>query len=147
MNDATTPKSRAASRFGWFAAAGAAGFVVDAGILTALLRMTGWPLLLARACSFSAAVTVTWLLNRQLAFAGGSRFRARTEYAGYFVIQIAGAVINLGVFAACVWFAPRLIAWPIVPLAIGAAVAFLFNYFLTRSALYTSGSARSTPQD
>jgi putative flippase GtrA len=143
----STAESRGATSFGWFAAAGAAGFIVDAGILTARLRTTQWPLFAARACSFSAAVTITWLLNRKLAFSGGSRFRARTEYAGYFAIQILGAAINLGVFAACIHAFPKLIAWPVIPLAIGAAVAFLCNFFFTRSALYPGGAVRPALKD
>lgn len=88
-------------------------------------------------------MTVTWLLNRKLAFSGGSRFRARTEYAGYFAIQVVGAAINLGVFAACIHVFPALIEWPVIPLAVGAAVAFLCNFFFTRSALYPGATARS----
>jgi putative flippase GtrA len=74
------------------------------------------------------AVIATWLLNRMFVFdadAGGSMV---AEYGRYFVTQVAGALANLGVFVTLIELMPRLGATPIVPLAVGAALAALVNY-------------------
>jgi putative flippase GtrA len=133
--------------FGWFVLAGASGFVVDAGILTLLMRIAGLPLMAARAVSFSCAVTVTWLINRNVAFARRARPRVSREYVGYVLIQVFGAVINFGVFAACIALLPALAAWPVVPLAAGAAVALLFNFVAAQSVLYPDRASCVSPQE
>src|SRR5262249_23740164 len=129
MTAADEPRTRAVSaRFLLFVVAGAAGFVVGGGVLTLLMRVWHWNPFAARAVSFPLAVTVTWLINRNVAFAGGVRHDTRTEYAGYFGIQIVGALINLAVFTVCLTVWPALEQWPLVPFAAGAGVALVFNF-------------------
>ncbi len=60
---------RPPARFGAFAVVGAVGFLVDAGVLTALVNGLGANPYAARAVSFPAAVTATWWLNRRWTFA------------------------------------------------------------------------------
>jgi putative flippase GtrA len=117
-------------RFGSFVAVGALGFAVDASILTALVSGFGWTWYSARAVSFAAAVTTTWLCNRRWVFQKTSD--ARREYATYVVMQVVGALINLMMFALLIELVPRLASVPVVPLAGAAAVALLFNYFAAR---------------
>ena len=128
---------RPAKSFLAFAGAGAAGFLIEAVILTGLTLAAGWNAVHARAVSFPLAATVTWLLNRRFAFAGRGVTRLRTEYAGYLAIQIAGACVNLAIFVICITAFPRLAAWPFVPLAAGAAFALVFNFVLARTILYS----------
>ena len=140
------PDTIVTASFGWFLLAGAVGFLVDAAILTLLLRLAGLPLLAARGISFACAATVTWLINRNAAFAGRARPAAEREYAGYLTIQVLGALINLAVFALCILLMPGLISWPVVPLAAGAAVALLFNFIITHSMLYAGRGSRASPR-
>jgi putative flippase GtrA len=101
-----------------------------------LVERMMWHPVHARAVSFPLAVTITWLLNRGLAFRGmGPRSRS-AEYAGYIVIQVVGALANVGVFLACITTWPFLVKAPFVPLAIGAAVALLLNFTLLRRVVY-----------
>jgi putative flippase GtrA len=119
-----------------FAAVGVAGFAVDASVMTLLVERLMWHPVQGRAVSFPLAVTTTWLLNRGLAFRGmGPRSRS-AEYAGYVVIQIVGALVNVGVFLACISLMPSLVRAPVVPLAAGAAVALLLNFALLRGIVY-----------
>jgi putative flippase GtrA len=128
-SDTPDPSDRAPRewrRLASFAAVGGLGFAVDAGILSALVHGMNWVHYEARAVSFAAAVTVTWLCNRTFVFAKTSN-RSR-EYGAYFTAQLVGAVINLGTYAAFILLFPASARLPVVPLAVGAAVALLFNY-------------------
>jgi putative flippase GtrA len=56
------------SRFLRFCLVGAAGSLVDAGLLQALVTLAGANPFVARVSSFLAAATVTWRLNRCFTF-------------------------------------------------------------------------------
>ena len=119
-------------RFVRFVMAGAIGFLIEAVVITWLAVGIGMNVFFARAVSFSIAVTATWAINRNCAFAGLGQRRKGREYSAYFLVQITGAVINLGVFAAVIAGWPELAATPVLPLAIGAIIAMIFNFLASR---------------
>jgi len=128
-------------RFARFLVVGGIGFLIDAGVLTLALHYFTPSVYVARALSFTVAVIATWLLNRMFVFdadAGGSRV---AEYGRYFVMQVAGALSNLGVFVALIELLPRLGAAPIVPLAAGAALGAAVNY--AGATLWVFGARRA----
>jgi putative flippase GtrA len=128
-----------------FAVVGVAGFVVDAGVLTLLVSLAGWNVYAARCVSFGFAVLVTWLINRRWTFANRSMpgaSAAGAEYARYLVVQVIGALANLGVFVAMLALQPALIRYPVVPLAIGAVAGLLVNYFGARAWVFVHRVAR-----
>ena len=86
--------------------------------------------------SFPWARTCTWWRNRQFAFTGHGLDSAAGEYVLYSLIQVLGAIINMGVFVACLTLWPALGRIPVVALAIGASVAMVFNFSALRSVLY-----------
>jgi putative flippase GtrA len=122
--------------FALFVLAAAVGFVVDAGVVTALVRLLGWGPWEGRFVSFPLAVTSTWLLNRRYAFRGTGHSDRRVEYAAYWAIQLAGAAVNFGIYGLCLHIAPVLAQWPFVPVAIGGFAAMLFNFAVARRTLY-----------
>lgn len=124
-------------RFGPFALVGAFGFLVDATILSALVHGLDWPHYTARALSFAAAVTVTWYCNRSFVFHATADLSR--EYGAYFSTQLIGAIINLGTYALAIVAFPTLAAVPVVPLAIGAAVALLFNFVAASRVVFAAG--------
>ncbi len=111
-----------------FAVVGAIGFLIDASILTLLMTGVGLDHYTARAISFTVAVTSTWYMNRRWVFDRQSVKMSGREYATYVIVQIVGAMINLLVFVAAIEFIESLRNIPVIPLAMGAAVALLFNY-------------------
>ena len=117
-----------------FALVGGVGFIVDATVLTLLVNGLGYGHYVSRAVSFSLAVTVTWLLNRRWVFEAASP--TGREYSGYFAVQLLGAFINLGVYVLVIEIVPALAALPVVPLAVGSAVAMFSNYLLARRFVY-----------
>lgn len=111
-----------------FAIVGSIGFLIDAGLLTLLARTYGLNVYFARALSFSAAMTVTWLLNRRKVFQVKRDANRGEEYVRYGFVQIVGALINLGVFTAVLALSPALHDIPVIPLSLGAIFGLLFNY-------------------
>ena len=120
-----------------FAAVGAIGFVVDAAILTLLMQGAGLDPFGARAVSFSAAVTTTWYLNRRFVFGRAEVPMTRREYLSYVVVQVIGAAINLLVFGVAITRFEALRSVPVVPLALGAALALAFNFVATSRFVFT----------
>lgn len=112
---------------------GGTGFLIDGGILAFLLGR-GWPVVGARLVSFTVAVSWTYVLNRRLTFAvrpASTRVEQGTALA-YGIVQVLGALTNLGLFLLLVQWQPqwREISW--LPLAIGAGFGLAVNYSLAR---------------
>jgi len=124
----------ALTRFARFALVGGIGFVVDASVLTMLVNGLGHGHYVSRAASFSIAVSVTWWINRHWVFKAGAP--SRKEYTGYVIVQLLGAIINLGVYVLAIELIPTLSVIPVLPLAMGAAVALLANFLLVRRYVY-----------
>lgn len=117
---------------GRFFVVGSIGFLVDGGILTVLHNLFDFSLLHARLVSFSAAVTMTWYLNRQHTFSDSRDSQAMHEWTRYAVVNGVGAMLNLGIFLWLVYRFNVLASWPIVPLAMAASIALVFNFFASR---------------
>lgn len=126
---------------GKFGVIGGAGFAIEAVLLTVLTQSLDWEPWQARVPSFLTAVLATWLLNRAYTFRGRVPERRSVEALSYVGIQVCGACINLAVFALCLKRWPQLRAVPVVPLAVGAAAGFAFNFIASSTWLY----ARTRP--
>ena len=112
---------------------GATGFLVDGSLLVWLSQQLDMDLVRSRIISFSAAVSVTWLLNRRLTFPDHASRRKFSEWIRYFAVNGVGALLNLGVFLLLIEGYPALQAYPLVPLAVAALLALVFNFFASRS--------------
>jgi putative flippase GtrA len=128
--------------FALFVIAATVGFIIDAGVVTALVRGLAWGPWQGRFVSFPLAVTATWWLNRRYAFRGTGGGDRRIEYAAYWAIQLAGAAVNFGIYGLCLHEAPVLADFPFVPVAIGGLAAMLFNFAVARSTVYRTARAR-----
>jgi putative flippase GtrA len=126
-----------------FLAVGAAGFVIESIILTALTQFAGWSPWHARIPSFLTAVPVTWALNRRHTFPNRGLQRSSLEVFLYGTIQGGGAAINLLIFGATLAMLPTLARLPVIPLAIGALGGFVFNYSISSKLLYARQRSRA----
>jgi len=117
---------------GSFAIIGGIGFIVDGGILTLLNSVFEFDLLPSRLASFSAAVTVTWFLNRRKTFADRNDRRAAREWGRYAIVNSIGALLNMGIFFWLVYYYSSLAEMPLVPLALAASIALVFNFFASK---------------
>jgi len=107
-----------------FAAVGAAGFAVDAG-LTETGAALGFDPRKARVLAVLAAIACTYALNRRFTFAAG---RGRpTRGLIYLLVSLAAIAINYAAFFALMTAWPQL--RPVIGVAAGALVGMGVNYY------------------
>ena len=87
-------------------------------------------------------VIITWILNRAVTFAEHRSPRRGAEFVRYAAVQTSGLVVNIGVFALCLWLSPALRQVPLVPLVVGAAAGFAFNFVVVRALVFRGEVAR-----
>jgi putative flippase GtrA len=112
-----------------FGLVGTVGFLVDGGLLQALVGLAGWGVIHARVLSFPVAVFATWLLNRHFTFDQANNGAASRSFARYVAVSLGGASVNFTIYTVLVLSVAPMAALPIVPLAIASIVALAFNYF------------------
>lgn len=122
------------SAFLRFCAVGTLGFVVDAGIVTALAAGAGVNPYAGRGVSFLAAASVTWALNRRYTF-GAPRAATGGEWAAYVALMLLGAAVNYGTYAALVATSPaaREALW--IAVAAGSVAGLAVNFATSRRLL------------
>ena len=130
--------SDAPGQFIRFAAVGAAGFLVDVGVLYAVAGFSGW--YAGRIISFWAAASSTWWLNRRFTFtqsgqAGGPS--ALRVYLTYLLTMIGGAAVNYVVYALTLKWVHLPMA-PVLGVALGSIAGLLVNFFMARHVVFSS---------
>jgi putative flippase GtrA len=122
---------------GLFFVGGVIGFIVDAGVVQALVAFAGWNAYLARLLSFLLAATATWWWNRQYTFAHRASGRPlHLEWLHWMGLMTAGALINYAAFAIMLISFPALHRWPALAVLVGSAVAALVNFSTARGVLF-----------
>lgn len=111
-----------------FAVSGTAGFLVDAGLLAALVTGLDLNPYLARIPSFLSAVTTTWLINRYWTFADRRGRHAGAEWRRYLLAMSGGAAVNYGVYALLLATVALVAAWPVLGVAAGSLAAMVVNF-------------------
>lgn len=111
-----------------FLLVGVVGFFVDASVLVSLEKYVFGNYYISRVFSFSMAVFVTWLLNRNYTFNSSSVVTKRREYSRYLTVQIFGAVTNLAVFFVCLEVFPPFYGHALLFLALGAGFGMVVNF-------------------
>ena len=128
----------------FFLLVGAGGFVIDAGISTALVKLAGLSPFVARIPAFVAASMATFAGNRQFTFA--ERHAPLVKGWLVYVSSTAlGALLNYGVFCVAISLL-RQTVWS-VPLAIGlGSVAGLGVNYVCASTLVFKKAALAGSQ-
>ncbi len=113
-----------------FAAVGAVGFVVDAGVLYLLTQAFGFNPYNGQLVAFAVAVGVTWGLNRAWTFKGSGAGRGGRlkQAAVYLVVQCAGLAANYVIYAAVIMAFHTPKAWLVAPLALGAVAGLCVTF-------------------
>lgn len=110
-----------------FCAVGAVAFVVDAGVVEALIKLASWNPYLARVVSYLCAASFAWWLNRRYTF-GAGQGPVHREWAKYLAVNISGGLVNYAVYAALVASSDGVRAWPWIGVAAGSAAGLLVNF-------------------
>ncbi|MBH1963851.1 MAG: GtrA family protein [Comamonadaceae bacterium] len=128
----------------WFAAAGVLGLVVDIAVLTALRDTLG--VYAARAISFLAAATATWLVNRHLSFAGRTAgMSIWQEYLRYLGLMLGGGAVNLAVYSFLAWRYSQAPFWLAMYVGAGSLAGMTVNYLGASQWLYRHKSPDKRP--
>jgi len=114
-----------------FCVVGAIAFVVDAGVVQALVAGAGWDPLLARVVSYLLAATTAWVLNRRFTFGAGSA-PVHHEYAKYLLLNTAGGAVNYATYAAMVLSFDLVRTMPWIGVAFGSVAGLVVNFGLNR---------------
>ncbi|MDE1942387.1 MAG: GtrA family protein [Betaproteobacteria bacterium] len=124
----------------WFAVAGTLGFVVDASVVTLLRSWAGAGFVSAKAVGFTLAVTVTWALNRRLAFAGAPRRHPLRQWGHYVWTNGLGGLVNNGTYLVAVFSVDAFARQPALAVALGSLAGMFFNYLAARHWVFRSNS-------
>jgi len=119
-----------AARLLKFAAVGAVGFVVDAGVLVMLVHWTGVAPLPGRIASFVTAASVTYLLNKRFTFRVMDNFGV-DRWLIYVGATAVGAGINVGIYH---WWVQRhgdATLHLVLGTAIGSLAAMCVNFLIS----------------
>lgn len=119
----------------FFGIAGVLGFLVDAATLYLIKSFTG--IYLGRLFSFSMAVVVTWIFNRNITFKQSNvSMGMLAEFLKYFLLMIVGGVINLGIYYLMISSSQWLQNFPILAVAAGCLAGMVANFLTSRFLLY-----------
>lgn len=114
-------------KFRQFLGAGALGFIIDAAVFFWLSQFAGIHHRWARIAASFVALTATWIMNREHAFAACRSDAAFVEYLRYLVASSAGAGANLIVLSLIAQYSTSLHQ---IPGYISGALAGLIVNFL-----------------
>ncbi|MGO4677618.1 GtrA family protein [Bosea sp. 2YAB26] len=129
------------SKLPQFLGVGAIGFLIDAcvffGLTAGFAVGYGW----ARVAASLAALTSTWLMNRNSTFADGRADTAPVEFFRYLAASLAGAGANLATLS---MIAPYDQALHHIPAyVIGAAAGLIVNFLLYDKFVFHRRAGRS----
>lgn len=117
-------------QFFLFAVSGSLAFLIDAGIVQALVSLFDANAYLARLVSVACGMTFTWLFNRNLTFAGhrppGQGLLQ--EYLRYVLTQSGGLVVNYSVYSLMLWLFVWMHEWPVFAVAAGSLAGLSVNF-------------------
>ena len=121
-----------------FGVVGVAGFVVDAGVLTAgmAIGLGPWS---GRVLSYLAGATTTFSLNRAWTFRAAARGPALRQWALFLVVNLVGFACNYGTYAALMTAVPLVTAHPVLGVAAGSLAGLVGNFVLSRRFVFRRG--------
>lgn len=118
-----------------FGLVGSLGFVVDSGVLYLLKDVAG--LYMGRVYSFTSAVFVTWILNRNMTFADRtSGYSQVSEFVQYFLLMLLGGAVNYGAYVAMISHFSWAYDQPVWAVAAGSIAGLGVNLVTSKFVLY-----------
>ena len=116
-----------------FCIVGALGFGIDAILLTGLVNQHGFDPFFARILSISAAMTFTWVLNRNFTFMTDQKV-SFSEWSRYGAVNMVGAAINYGVF--CAVLISNVAISHVIAIAMGSIAGLVWNFAGSRMMVF-----------
>lgn len=142
---AVTRRSSVLGEFLRFGVVGVAGFVVDAGVLTAGIALGTGPWI-GRVLSYLAAATTTFALNRAWTFrVKRSNDGLARQWVKFLLVNMLGFVCNYSVYAALVAGVPLVAAHPVIGVAAGSLAGLAANFVMSRRFVFGIAGAAPRP--
>jgi putative flippase GtrA len=142
MPRATPPDGKVAGQMLRFGIVGGIGFLVDAGVLYAMLAL-GLDPYGGRVVSFLAAASATWILNRSFTFRRDSPpngIYSDTHPAGEWLIYLGlmaiGGLVNYGTYAAAVALFEPVHRIPVIGVALGSIAGMAINFWTSKTMVF-----------
>jgi len=120
-----------------FGVAGAIGFVVDAGVLTAAIALGLGPWI-GRLISFLAAATTTYTVNRLWTFRHRAGRAGARQWALFVAVSLVGFTANYGTYALLIALSATVAAEPVLGVAAGALAGMASNFALSRRLVFAA---------
>lgn len=125
-----------------FGIVGGIGFLVDAGVLYAMLTLGLGPYS-GRVVSFLAAATATYILNRSFTFRRDSRSDTHPgpsnpmgEWLVYLGLMVIGGLVNYGTYAAAVALSEHVHRYPVIGVALGSIAGMAINFWTSKTMVF-----------
>ncbi len=125
-----------------FGIGGVVGFLVDSGVLYALMAVGLGPYA-ARVPSFLCAATATWLINRYWTFADRRSDQRGSEWGRYVAAMVAGGALNYAVYAALVANSGLVREWPVLGVAAGSLAGMVLNFISSWFLVFKAAEKRA----
>ncbi|WP_431321106.1 GtrA family protein [Rhizobium sp. YTU87027] len=109
-----------------FGIAGGLGFLIDAGVLALLLRITPLGPFLARLIAIALAMATTWIFNRTFTF-DRSEHSLAVEGFRYGSVGVTVALVNYGLYSAVLLTLPDV--QPIAAMVLATAASIVLSFF------------------
>jgi putative flippase GtrA len=122
-------------QLGMFAVAGTIGFIVDVVVLLLCNMLVGPHV--GRLISFTAAVVVTWLINRKHTFSYVGDSSLLREFMRYFSTALGGGLVNLISYSVLVNLLALPPMWLPLAVAIGSLAGMGVNFLLAKHFVFT----------
>jgi putative flippase GtrA len=135
-----------------FGLVGVAGLFVDIGALWVAINWLHAGYYLGRVFSYLVAATFTWTFNRKFTFRSAAQGPLLKQWAGYLVVNAAGAFANLGVYSLIVALGPKtgLVPAKLMPYlpyfadACGGLSGMVFNFAGSKLFIFKPQSSSSS---
>ena len=125
MNPQPPPITSPMRHYGGFITAGIAALAADVLLLWFLSDPLGLSPFVARLFSISAAMVVSWLINRRITFAVTTPATVQ-EFASFATVSWVAQIVNYAVFAVILLIRPA--TWPVAAVAGASLVAMFVSY-------------------
>jgi putative flippase GtrA len=137
MPRADLPDGKVLGQMLRFGMVGGIGFLVDAGVLTAMLTWGLGPYS-GRVVSFLAAATTTFILNRSFTFRRDSRSDTHPAHAwlAYLGLMVIGGLVNYGTYAAAVALFEPVHRYPVIGVALGSIAGMAINFWTSKTMVF-----------
>jgi len=131
-------RARLLGEFIRFGLVGVVGFLVDAGVLVAMLRLGLGPWV-GRIISYICAATTTYTLNRLWTFRASQQGASWRQWGLFLLLNLSGFAFNYGTYALLILTIPLVATQPVLGVAAGALVGMFANFFVSRRFVFRAG--------